>query len=169
VNFLEKFKLIDTFIFDVDGVLTNGDLLIQPDGALLRKMYVKDGYAIHHAIQQGYRVAIISGGKPLGVQQRLENLGVEDMFFNSKDKKATFQKYVTDAHLDPEGILFMGDDIPDYTLMRVVGVPACPNDAAQEILKVAQYISPFSGGKGCVRDVIEKVMRLHGRWNTTDT
>jgi len=164
VNFLEKFNLIDTFIFDVDGVLTNGELLIQPDGGLLRKMYVKDGYAIQHAIKQGYRVAIISGGKPLGVQTRLENLGVKDLFFNSKDKKSIYNQYVADANLDPAGVLFMGDDIPDYALMRVVGVPACPNDAAQEILEVAQYVSPYDGGKGCVRDVIEKVMRLHGRW-----
>ncbi len=164
MNFLEKFNLVDTFIFDVDGVLTNGELLIQPDGALLRKMFVKDGYALQHAVKQGYRVVIISGGKPLGVEQRLINLGIEDMFYNAKDKKAVYLEYMKKHKLDPEGIIFMGDDLPDYPLMRLVGIPACPNDAAIEIQEVAQYVSPFNGGQGCVRDIIEKVMRLHGRW-----
>ena len=164
MNFLEKFNLVDTFIFDVDGVLTNGELLIQPDGALLRKMFVKDGYALQHAVKQGYRVVIISGGKPLGVEQRLANLGIEDMFYNAKDKKAVYLEYMKKHKLDPEGIIFMGDDLPDYPLMRLVGIPACPNDAAIEIQEVAQYVSPFNGGQGCVRDIIEKVMRLHGRW-----
>ena len=164
MNFLEKFNLVDTFIFDVDGVLTNGELLIQPDGALLRKMFVKDGYALHHAIKQGYRVVIISGGKPLGVEQRLANLGITDMFYNAKDKKAVYLDYMKKHKLDPEGIIFMGDDLPDYELLRLVGIPACPNDAAIEIQEVAQYVSPFNGGQGCVRDIIEKVLRLHGRW-----
>jgi len=164
LNFLEKFKLVDTFIFDVDGVLTNGELLIQPDGALLRKMFVKDGYALQHAVKQGYRVVIISGGKPLGVEQRLAGLGIEDMFYNAHDKKAIYLDYVKSNKLDPEGIIFMGDDIPDYELMRMVGIPACPNDAAIEIQEIAQYVSPYDGGMGCVRDIIEKVLRLHGRW-----
>ncbi len=164
MNFLEKFNLVDTFIFDVDGVLTNGELLIQPDGALLRKMFVKDGYALQHAVKQGYRVVIISGGKPLGVEQRLANLGITDMFYNSKDKKAVYLDYMKEHKLDPEGIIFMGDDLPDYELMRLVGIPACPNDAAIEIQEVAQYVSPYNGGQGCVRDIIEKVLRLHGRW-----
>ena len=164
MNFLEKFNLVDTFIFDVDGVLTNGELLIQPDGALLRKMFVKDGYALQHAIKQGYRVVIISGGKPLGVEQRLANLGITDMFYNAKDKKAVYLDYMKKHKLDPEGIIFMGDDLPDYELLRLVGIPACPNDAAIEIQEVAQYVSPFNGGQGCVRDIIEKVLRLHGRW-----
>lgn len=164
MNFLEKFHHIDTFILDVDGVLTNGELLIQPDGQLLRKMNVKDGYAIKHALNQGYKVAIISGGKPLGVEQRLRNLGVEDMFFNVHDKRSRYLQYVADNHLDHAGIIYMGDDIPDYELMRLVGIPTCPNDAATEIIEIAQYISPFGGGQGCVRDVIEKVLRLHGRW-----
>ena len=146
MNFLEKFKLVDTFIFDVDGVLTNGELMIQPDGALLRKMFVKDGYALQHAVKQGYKVAIISGGKPLGVEQRLSNLGIEDMFYNSKDKKATYLDYVRKNKLDPEGIVFMGDDLPDYEVMRLVGIPASPNDAAIEIQEVSQYVSPFNGG-----------------------
>ena len=164
MNFLEKFNLVDTFIFDVDGVLTNGELLIQPDGALLRKMFVKDGYALQHAVKQGYRVVIISGGKPLGVEQRLANLGITDMFYNAKDKKAVYLDYMKEHKLDPEGIIFMGDDLPDYELMRLVGIPACPNDAAIEIQEVAQYVSPYNGGQGCVRDIIEKVLRLHGRW-----
>ena len=164
MNFLEKFKLVDTFIFDVDGVLTNGELLIQPDGALLRKMFVKDGYALQHAVKQGYKVVIISGGKPLGVAERLAGLGIEDMFYNIKNKKEVYLDYVEKNKLDPEGIVFMGDDIPDYELMRFVGIPACPNDAAIEIQEIAQYVSPFNGGQGCVRDIIEKVLRLHGRW-----
>ena len=127
-------------------------------------MFVKDGYALHHAIKQGYRVVIISGGKPLGVEQRLANLGITDMFYNAKDKKAVYLDYMKKHKLDPEGIIFMGDDLPDYELLRLVGIPACPNDAAIEIQEVAQYVSPFNGGQGCVRDIIEKVLRLHGRW-----
>ena len=148
----------------MDGVLTNGELLIQPDGALLRKMSVKDGYALQHAIKQGYKVAIISGGKPLGVEQRLARLGVEDMFYDTKNKKEVYLDYIEKNKLDSEGIVYMGDDIPDYELMRLVGIPACPNDAVIEIQEVAQYVSPYNGGQGCVRDIIEKVLRLHGRW-----
>lgn len=164
MNFLEKFHHIDTFILDVDGVLTNGDLLIQPDGQFLRKMNVKDGFAIKHALNQGYKIAVISGGKPLGVETRLRNLGVESLFFNIQDKRSCYLEYVAQQHLDHAGIIYMGDDLPDYEVMRLVGIPACPNDAAKEIADIAQYISPYTGGNGCVRDIIEKVLRLHGRW-----
>lgn len=165
MNFLEKFKEIDTFVLDVDGVLTNGELLVMDNGDLLRKMNVKDGYAIKRAIEEGYEVCIITGGHSNGVVKRLQNLGVYDIFTSVSDKKACYDTYITKNNLDHAGILYLGDDLPDYDVMRLVGLPCCPKDAAVEIIELAQYISPYEGGKGCVRDVIEKVLRLHGRWH----
>lgn len=166
MNFLEKFRGIDTFIFDVDGVLTNNEILVLNSGELLRTMNIRDGFAIKRAVQEGYQVAIITGGNSVGVQKRLEGLGVKDIFLGISDKKTTFLRFLQERKIDAAGVLYMGDDLPDYEVMRMVGLPACPNDAAVEITEVAQYISPIKGGQGCVRDVIEKVLRLHGRWNT---
>ncbi|MEM9820643.1 MAG: 3-deoxy-D-manno-octulosonate 8-phosphate phosphatase [Bacteroidota bacterium] len=165
MNFLEKFREIDTFVLDVDGVLTNGELLIMEDGSLLRKMNVRDGYAIKRAIEEGYEVAVISGGHSEGVIKRLGKLGITTIYTNVKDKKSCYLSFTELNNLDHAGILYMGDDLPDYEVMRLVGLPCCPRDAAVEILELSQYISPVAGGKGCVRDVIEKVLRLHGRWH----
>jgi len=167
MNFLEKFNEIDTFIFDVDGVFTNNELLVMEDGMLLRTMNVKDGYAVRHAIDQGYKVAIITGGGSKGVVERFLNLGldVDDIHFDVHNKKTVYEKYIQDNYIDPNGILYMGDDLTDYEVMRVVGLPTCPKDAAVEIIEISQYISPIVGGRGCVRDVIEKVLRLHERWH----
>lgn len=168
MNPLEKFKDIRTFLFDVDGVLTNSELLVLEDGKLLRKMSTRDGYALKMAVQAGYRVAIITGGKSAGVVERLKNLGVPDVYYGISDKLETFQEYVELYEIDPEDVLYMGDDVPDFAVMRRVGLPACPSDAAREILDISHYISPYAGGAGCVRDVIEKVMRLHGKWPKTE-
>ena len=164
MNLLEKFRDIHTFIFDVDGVFTDGGVLITEDGSLLRQMNVRDGYAVKHALEAGYRICIITGGNSPGVKSRLNKLGIEEVYSGIHDKISTYNKIVANHQLDEGGILYMGDDVPDYEVMRRVGLPACPKDAVQEINEVAYYISPLKGGKGCVRDVIEKVMRLHEKW-----
>lgn len=164
MNQLEKFRNIHTFIFDVDGVLTNNEVLVLDDGQLLRKMNMRDGLAIKMAVNAGYRICIISGGKSEGVRKRLEGLGVRDIYLSQQEKLEAYEEFVTLNELNQEGILYMGDDLPDYPIMRKVGLPTCPKDAAREIFEIAKYISPFNGGAGCARDVIEKVLKLQGKW-----
>ena len=165
MNILEKFKTITTFVFDVDGVLTDGNLLILNDGQMARQMNIKDGYALQLAIKKGYRVGVISGGNSLAVLDRLIRLGVQDVYLEVGDKKQKLAWYMEQHGLHADEILFMGDDIPDYTIMQFVGLPCCPADSAAEIIQLAAYISPFQGGQGCVRDVIEKVLKLNGHWD----
>lgn len=164
MNTLEEFKRINTIILDVDGVLTNSELIILENGSLLRKMNVRDGYAIKAAINAGIRICIITGGKSSGVVQRLKGLGVKDMYLGISDKLEAFEEILYTYDLDPTTIAYMGDDIPDYNPMRRVEMPACPSNAAPEILAIAQYISPLKGGEGCVRDFIEKILRIQGKW-----
>ena len=164
MNHLEHFRNVRTFLFDVDGVLTNNQVLVMEDGKLLRHMSIRDGYALKRAVQTGFRVAVITGGKSQGVRERLRNLGVTDVYMGYQEKMEAFQDYIDLYDIDPEEILYMGDDIPDYLPMRKVGLPACPADAVPEVMAIAKYISPYKGGQGCARDVIEKVLRLHGKW-----
>ncbi len=164
MNELERFGEIDTFIFDVDGVLTNSELIILENGNLLRKMNVRDGYAMKRAIKMGYKVCIITGGNSSGVVQRLKGLGIEDIYSNVQNKLDKYEDYIHAYEIDPAKVLYMGDDIPDYEVMRKVALPCCPNDAAREIISISLYVSPIKGGNGCVRDVIEKVLRLKGDW-----
>lgn len=156
---------INTFIFDVDGVLTNGMLTIMPDGELVRHMNVKDGYAMKNALNKGYRVCIISGGTNEGVRKRLAALGIEDIYLGAHNKIEQYKELVKKYDLKAENVLYMGDDVPDFPVMELVGMPACPNDAVQEIQQVAKYISYKKGGEGCVRDVIEQVLRVQNKWN----
>jgi 3-deoxy-D-manno-octulosonate 8-phosphate phosphatase (KDO 8-P phosphatase) len=165
MNVLQQFKPITTFIFDVDGVLTNGTLLVLNDGQLARQMNIRDGYALQLAIKKGYRVAIISGGTSDAVKERLEKLGVTDVFMKVENKKEKLLEYCIAHNLSWDEILFMGDDIPDYLPMQMVGLACCPSDAATEIKQISQYISPTNGGNGCARDVIEKVLKLNGHWD----
>ena len=164
MNLLEKFRDIHTFIFDVDGVFTNSDLIIMENGELLRKMNVRDGFAVKKAIRAGYRICIITGGSSEGVTLRLKGLGIKDIYTGISNKLDVFEEYVYNYEIDTAGVLYLGDDIPDYEAMRLAGLPCCPQDAANEIIEICQYISPLKGGDGCVRDVIEKVMKLHGKW-----
>lgn len=164
MNNYEAFTKITTFIFDVDGVLTNGIVHVQQNGDLLRQMNIKDGYAIKHAVNKGYNVVIISGGKSEGVRIRLQNLGVKDVYIGVSDKSIVYNQVVEQYDLDEGEILYMGDDIPDYSVMRRVGLPTCPADAAQEVKDIAQYICAQKGGDGCARNVIEKVLKLRGDW-----
>ena len=164
MNLLERFKYIDTFIFDVDGVLTDGYLLITEEGEMLRRMNVLDGYAMKRATTEGYNIFIITGGTSLGVVKRLEKLGIKEVHYGISNKLAVYNDLVDQYQLDEGKIIYMGDDVADYEVMRRVGIPACPQNAVSEIIDVATYISPKDGGQGCVRDVIEKVMRLNDNW-----
>ncbi len=161
---LEKFKHITCFVFDVDGVLTDGNLLVLPDGVMARRMNIKDGYALQLAVKKGYQVVIISGGNSLEVISRLENLGIQHIFMQVVDKAAVLTKFIKEHAISPSQVLYMGDDIPDLAVMKIAGLPCCPADAAQDIQMAATYISHLKGGEGCCRDVMEKVMRLRGNW-----
>lgn len=163
-NYKELLKEVNTFVFDYDGVLTGGTVLINTDGELLRTANVKDGYALKYARELGYNIAIISGGRSESVRLRFKPLGIDDVFLNAGDKLKVFNDYMATKKLKPEQILFMGDDIPDYPLMKEAGVAACPSDAAEEIRSAAHYISHLGGGQGCARDVIEQVMKVQGKW-----
>lgn len=165
MNHLESFSAIHTFIFDVDGVLTNNEILITEAGELLRKMNVRDGLAIKIALDKGYRIAIITGGRSEGVKKRLEALGIKDIYAGISNKLEAFEEFMETYDLDPIGVLYMGDDLPDYQVMRRVGMATCPKNSAPELFPIANYISPYNGGEGCVRDVIEKVLRLKGEWS----
>ncbi len=164
MNELERFRSIDTFIFDVDGVLTNSELIVLENGHLLRKMNTRDGYALKRAVEKGYRVCIITGGGSSGVVQRLKGLGIKDIYSKISHKMDAFEEYIYAYDIPTEHILYMGDDVPDYEVMRRVALPCCPFDAASEILEISQYVSPKKGGHGCVRDVVEKVLKLRGDW-----
>lgn len=165
-SYKERMNDISTFIFDVDGVLTDGTVHITPTGEMLREMNIRDGFAMKAAIESGYHVCIISGGKNEGVRIRLQNLGITDIHLGSPDKVATFKEYIDHYKIDPKTVLYMGDDIPDYHVMQLVGLPTCPQDATPEIKSISTYISHRNGGKGAVRDVIEQVMKVQNKWNT---
>jgi 3-deoxy-D-manno-octulosonate 8-phosphate phosphatase (KDO 8-P phosphatase) len=162
---LHLFKTITTFVFDVDGVLTDGTLFLFPGGEMVRRMNIKDGYALQLAVKKDYHVVIISGGFSLLVKERLQKLGVSEVFMNVHDKKAVLSDYMEEHGIKREQVLFMGDDIPDQEVMQAVGLPCSPIDACEEIKAVSLYISPFKGGMGCARDVIEKVMKLQDQWH----
>ncbi len=163
-NILRDFRKIHTLFFDVDGVMTNGELLITEKGELLRKMNVRDGFALKRAIQENLRIFVITGGSSKGTIDRLKALGIQEIISGAHNKLKHYEALLDQYELEEEGILYMGDDLPDYQVMRRVGLPCCPSDAAPEIKEICKYISPFKGGEGCVRDVLEKVMKLNGVW-----
>ena len=164
MNVLELFKPITTLVFDVDGVLTDGTLLILPDGLMARRMNIKDGYGLQLAVKKGYHVVIISGGNSPEVKDRLQKLGVAEVFMQVKDKVEVLAGFVEKNSLSWGEVLYMGDDIPDLEVMNKVALPCCPRDAVQEVRSVSKYISHLDGGFGCGRDVIEKVMKVRGHW-----
>ncbi len=164
-NVLALFKNVSCFVFDMDGVLTDGSLLVMPGGIWARRMNIKDGYALQLAVKKGYSVIIISGSKSDEVKERLNRLGISEVYMEVKDKAGFLQKIITSNSLKPDAILCMGDDIPDLELLKSAGVACCPADAVAEIKSASHYISPVKGGEGCVRDVIEKVMKLRGDWH----
>ncbi|MHB1177758.1 MAG: KdsC family phosphatase [Daejeonella sp.] len=162
--FLKKIKHITAFIFDVDGVLTNGSVLVTEAGEQLRAFSIKDGYALQLAIKRGYHVAAISGGRSKGIESRLKGLGITDVFLGLESKTETYRHFLDSKGLSSQQVLYMGDDIPDLAVIRLAGLAVCPADAAEEIKAVCDYISPKTGGAGCVRDVIEKVLKIRNDW-----
>lgn len=167
--FKEDLMKVSAFIFDVDGVLSNECIVIDSSGEMLRTANTKDGYAIQYAIKKGYPVAIITGGVSNAVEKRYRGLGVEDIYMGSKNKIKDFKDFIEKHDLNPEHILYMGDDLPDYEVMKRIGIPTCPSNAVEQIKAISNYISDKEGGYGCVRDVVEQVLRAHSKWLETDT
>ncbi|MEO7523557.1 MAG: HAD-IIIA family hydrolase [Ferruginibacter sp.] len=169
MNVLTDFKKIKAFVLDVDGVLTDGSLLLLDDGQMARRMNIKDGYALQLAVKKGYLILIISGGSSDAVKLRLQKLGINEIYMKVTDKRSKLIEFVAKHNLVKEQVLYMGDDIPDLAAMELAGLPCCPADAAPEIKTISQYISPLNGGYGCVRDVIEKVMKLNEHWTVDES
>lgn len=167
MNVLEHFQNINTFVFDVDGVLTDGMVLLLENGLQARAMNIKDGLALQMAVKQDYQVLILSGGSSEPVIRRLQYLGLQEIHLGLKDKLKFLESWMQQHQAKWEEILYMGDDLPDIPVLQKVGMPCCPADAAMEVKKVSKYISPLNGGQGCVRDVIEKVLKLNDRWRYT--
>ncbi len=167
--FKEDLMKVTAFIFDVDGVLSNECIVIDSSGEMLRTANTKDGYAIQYAVKKGYPVAIITGGMSDVVEKRYRGLGVKDIYMASKDKIKDFEDFISKNDLNPDQIMYMGDDLPDYEVMKRIGVPTCPANAVEQIKAISNYISDKDGGYGCVRDVVEQVLRAHGKWLEADT
>lgn len=167
-NFKEELSKVKAFVFDVDGVLSPSRVMLHPGHEMMRSMNIKDGYALQYAIRKGYPIAIITGGNSDAVGQRFTNLGITDIYLRSHNKMNDLNDFMSKKGLERENILYMGDDLPDYLVMKEVGFPTCPSDAVEEIKAISVYISDKSGGEGCVRDVIEQVLRLQGRWMEPD-
>lgn len=167
MNLLERFQPITTFLFDVDGVLTDGTVLLLENGLQARQMNIKDGLALQMAIKKGYRVVIISGAASEPVINRFRYLGVDEIHLGVKDKLTFATLFLEQNNIQWDEVLFMGDDLPDLPLLQKAGLACCPADAAVDVQKISAYISAFGGGRGCVRDVIEKVLRLNNHWQYT--
>lgn len=167
-NFKEDMRMIKAFIFDIDGVFSSSEILLHPSGELMRTMNIKDGFAAQYAVRKGYPIGIITGGNSESVRTRFKRLGITDIYLNSRNKMKDFKDFILKYDITPENVLYMGDDLPDYEVMKIVGFPASPSDAVEEIKLISKYISDKPGGKGCVRDVLEQVLRLHGRWMDED-
>ncbi len=163
-NFKEELRSVKAFVFDIDGVLSTQTIALSVWGMPLRSVNLRDGYAIQLAVKKGYNVGIISGANSKEYVKRLKTLGVNDVYLNSRTKKETMKELAGKWEIDPRHILYMGDDIPDFEVMKMVGLPACPADADSEIKQISVYISDKRGGEGCVRDVIEQALRLHNNW-----
>lgn len=167
-DYKKRLKHIKAFVFDVDGVFTDGKIMILPDGKQIRNMNVKDGYAVHFAVKKGYPIAIITGGKCESVRYRFEELGVKDIYIASFDKTRDFKHFLDKYSLTDGDILYMGDDLPDFHIMQRVSIATCPSDAATEIKGISHYVSHRRSGDGCVRDIIEQTLKIQGKWLDVD-
>jgi 3-deoxy-D-manno-octulosonate 8-phosphate phosphatase (KDO 8-P phosphatase) len=167
-NFKEDLVNVKAFIFDIDGVLSTQTIALNAFGVPNRTVNLRDGYAIQLAVRKGYNICVISGSSSKEYRKRLKLLGVKDIYLNSKSKLEHFNSFLKRYNLRKSDVLFMGDDIPDYEVMKEAGLPVCPSDADSEIRQVASYVSDKRGGEGCVRDVIEQVLRLHNKWMDSD-
>jgi 3-deoxy-D-manno-octulosonate 8-phosphate phosphatase (KDO 8-P phosphatase) len=164
MNYKVKLKQITTLVFDFDGVLTDGKVYLLPPDQYVRTMNTRDSYAVQYAVKKGYRIVVITGGNNEMVKERMAYLGVKDVFLKAAEKLPVFEKFLQDNNLTNEEVLYMGDDLPDYHAIVKAGLGVCPKDAAEEIKQVADYISIHKGGQGCVRDVIEQVLKSQGKW-----
>ena len=162
-NYKHLLPKIRTFILDVDGVLTDGKILINSDGELLRSFDTKDGYAMKCALVKGFKIAIITGGRNEAVRERFKELGVIDIYLGTHHKLDAYQDLMDNYNLNPEEILYIGDDIPDIPVMEKVGLGCCPADATSDVKAIADYVSHKKGGEGCVRELIEQVLRVQGK------
>ncbi len=168
MNYKAKLHKIKAFVFDFDGVMTDGSVWTYGDRETVRAGNIKDGFALQYASKKGYTVAVISGATSLSINNRMEALGAAEIYTGCANKMDTYREFLKKYGLSEEEVLYMGDDIPDYEIMQHAGVSTCPADAAVEIKQIADYISIFDGGNGCVRDVIEQTLRLHGTWFMPD-
>ena len=168
MNYKALLTKVTTFIFDYDGVMTDGKLILLHDDKPLRTANVKDGYTLQLAVKLGYNVVIISGGISKSVENRFEALKIQNVFLGVNDKLVVFEQFLKDKGISPEEVVYMGDDIPDFRVMKKVGVPVCPADAVEEIKNISVYISDKKGGEGCVRDIIEQVLKVQGKWMTEE-
>jgi len=159
-----KLKNIKALLFDVDGVFSK-QIFVGGNGELSRTMNAKDGFSIRHAVEQGYLIGIITGGNSESVKIRFQELGITDIYLAQRHKIDAFDDFCTKYNILPENIMYMGDDLPDYEVMQKVGLAAAPADAAEEIKRISDYISSYNGGEGCVRDIVEQIMKVHGKWN----
>ncbi len=167
-NFKEDLVKVKAFIFDIDGVLSLQTINLNTFGVPNRTINLRDGYAIQLAVKKGYYIGVISGSNSKEYQRRLKLLGVNDVYLNSRSKSEQFSLFLEKHNLNSDHVLFMGDDIPDYKVMKRAGIAVCPADADNEIKQIASYISDKKGGEGCVRDIIEQVLRLHNNWMDSD-
>lgn len=164
MNFKERLHKVKAFVFDIDGVLTDGKITVHSDKTTSRNLFARDGSALSRACKAGYTVAIISYAREQDLADRFKSLGLAEVYLAVTDKEEKLKEFESVYFLESDEILFMGDDIPDLLAMKRSGVPCCPNDAAHEIRDISVYVSPYKGGEGCVRDVIEQTMRLHDKW-----
>ena len=163
-NFKQLLKQVKAMVFDVDGVLTDSSLILMPNGELVRTMNMRDSIAMKLAVKNGYQLCIITGGNSQAVKQRLNRLGITDIYLKTENKLEAMKEFVALYDVELSEVMYMGDDLVDHEVMTKVGVPVCPKDAVNEIKSISVYISPLNGGKGCVRDVIEQVMKISGKW-----
>lgn len=168
-NYKQKLRRLTTFLFDMDGVFTDGVVWLMPDGEQVRTANVKDGYAVQLAVKKGFRIAVFTGGSSEAVRLRFEKLGVKDVYLGTDDKWKRYEAYKKEHDLQREEVLYMADDIVDLKVLKDVGVSVCPADAADEVRAIADYVSPRKGGRGCVRDVIEQTLKVQGKWMDADS
>ena len=164
-NYKTILPQIKTFIFDVDGVLTDGKVLVTSEGEMYRAVDTKDGYAIKCALVQGYKIVIISGGTNEGIRDRFKALGIFDIYLGAHHKTEAYHDLMGNYNLNPDEILYVGDDVPDIPVMEKVGLSCCPADASSDVKVIVDYVSHKKGGEGCVREIIEQVLRVQGKWN----
>ena len=167
-NFKDDIAAVKAFVFDVDGVFTDGRIMVTADNQFVRTYDSKDGFAMKALVKKGYKVAVISGGRGDSLAFRFNMLGVSDLYLDNFQKLDALKDFMAKYGLEPDEVIFMGDDIPDMEPMLYVGIPVCPADAAHDVKRISRYVSGYKGGEGCVRDIVEQVMRAQGKWDVPE-